>query len=359
MLFIALLIMSRVMMAQPQISFFNEMKTPGLVKLFEDTTVIQNLKILKAQIRMGMLDLTPERAEIIRRLNQENIPVVAWLLLSEEEGYWFTLHNGDQAIRRYKEITQWAKSNNLKFHGIGLDMELDINDVKLMKSSPWKLITKLPSRLYDTKTLDMARVKYDSLLSLIRSDGYFSESYYASFVKDEVNLGNTALQQLTGFMDIPADREIPMLYSSFIGNAEGLLTVYGKEAGMYTIGLGSTGGGFDPTLPTLSYSQLIHDINFASAFASELHIFSLEGCVEKGYLSRLTSEKIIATGNPAPEQIKSTKRLQTVFKRLSGMLSYPTVFFTGLFIGILLLFILIFLLLRYMYRLIRGFKLKQ
>ncbi len=342
--------------AQPKISFFNEMKTPALSELFKDSTVFSDLKKLNAQIRMGMLDLTPERAEIIRQLNNSDIPVVAWLLLSEAEGYWFTLHNGDAAIRRYKEIIEWARRNDLKLHGIGLDMELDMNDVKLIKSNPWKLIRKLPARLYDLETLNDARTKYDSLLRLIRADGYFSESYYASFVKDEVNLGNTALQQLTGFMDIPADREIPMLYSSFLGNAEGLLTVYGREAGMFTIGLGSTGGGFDPTLPSLSYQQLIHDINFASAFATELHIFSLEGCVEKGYLSRLTKEKLNPTGNADPEQIKSTKRLQSVFKRLSRMLSYPTLFFFGLAIVLLVFLTLAFILVRYLFRLVRRRK---
>jgi hypothetical protein len=349
----AFILLSTFLWAQPQISFFNEMKSPDLVELFKDSTVMNDLKKLKAQVRMGMLDLTPERAEIIRQLNHAGIPVVAWLLLSESDGYWFTLHNGDQAIRRYREITEWGIANDVRFHGIGLDMELDMNDVKLMKSSPWKLISKLPGRLYDHKTIANARIKYDSLLRLIRADGYFSESYYASFVKDEVNLGNTALQQLTGFMDIPTDREIPMLYSSFIGNPDGLLTIYGKEAGVMTVGLGSTGGGFDPSLPSLTYAQLVHDINFASAFASELHIFSLEGCVQKGYLSRLAEEKIIPNGNPDPDQVKSTKRLQSVFKRLSRMLSYPTLFFTGLIAGVLITLILIFLLIRYLFRLIR------
>lgn len=89
-------------LANPVFSFFNEMKTPALVQLFKDTSIIYDLKKLNAQIRMGILDLTDERAQIIRDLNKSGVPVVAWLLLPEEKGYWFNSGNGQAAIARYQ-----------------------------------------------------------------------------------------------------------------------------------------------------------------------------------------------------------------------------------------------------------------
>ena len=339
-LLIALSLGASAQQKRPLISFFNELQTSELVRLFADSSVIRDLTTLKAEIRMGLLDLTPERARIVQRLNQEGIPVAAWLLLPEDQGYWFHLGNGEQAIARYHEFKKWTADNNLKFKVVGLDMELDMQDVKLLKTDPWQVIRKLPGRLYDREPLDRAAVLYDSLLNLIRADGYPTESYYASFVKDEVALGHTAIQQLTGFMDIRTDREIPMLYSSFIGNADGLLTVYGRDAGVRTLGLGSTGGGVDSTLPTLSYEQLVHDIRLSTGFADELHIFSLEGCVSRGFLSRLTQEPLDVITETDPVQVEAVKDLQDVFRTASNLLSYPTLLFIGL---LLILALLIFI----------------
>ena len=337
-------------LAQPLISFFNEMKSPELVALFSDSAVIEDLKTLKAEIRMGIMDVTPERAAVIRELNREGIPVVAWLLLPEEQGYWFHLGNGDAAIRRYQESRDWARTNELVFKGIGLDMELDYQDVKLLKSDPWKVIRKLPGRLYDDLPLKTAERKYDSLLTMIRKDGYWTESYYASFVKDEVALGNTAIQQLTGFMDIHTDREIPMLYSSFMGSPDGLLTIYGKEAGVLTVGLGSTGGGIDSGLPTMTYEDLVHDINFASSFAKELHIFSLEGCVSNGFLHRLTTEQWTPRSSPDPQQLRTVQKLQTVFKVASHLLTWPTLTFGGFLVLTIFILFLMGWLIRWTFR---------
>ena len=74
--------------AQRVISFFNELKSTELVELFKDTNLIPNLQAIHGEIRMGTLDLTPERAGIVKKLNDAGVPVVAWVVLSEEDGYF-------------------------------------------------------------------------------------------------------------------------------------------------------------------------------------------------------------------------------------------------------------------------------
>lgn len=348
-----MLILAGPLQAQPILSFFNEMKSPELVRMFSDSAVTRDLQALNAEIRMGLLDLTPERASVIRRLNKAGIPVTAWLLLPEEKGYWFHPGNGHEAKARYLEVREWARQNRLSFKHIGLDMELDMNDVRLLRSDPWTLLAQLPGRLYDKSRIERAGSTYDSLLDIIRADGYTTESYYASFVKDEVKLGNTALQQLTGFMDIRTEREIPMLYGSFLGNPDGLLSVYGKDAGVTTVAIGSTGGGFDTSLPILTYDQLVHDLRLASSFATEVHIFSLEGCVSRGFLSRLVNEDRSPLEYFDPQQTEAVRDMQTLFQWSSSMLNYPTALLTVLIASTILIPGLVIWLLLRLFRTLR------
>jgi hypothetical protein len=330
---------------KPKISFFNEMKSGPLMELFRDSSVVEDLQFLNAEIRMGIMDISTERAEIIRMLTRKGIPVVAWLLLPEEEGYWFHAGNGSQAIARYSEVKRWADSHGIQLSGIGIDLELDYNDIITARNNPWSLLWQLPPRLYSKTEIEDGRKKYAELISMIKADGYMVESYYASFVKDETAAGNTSLQQLTKFLDIKTDREIPMLYSSFIGNADGLLEVYGREAGVKTVALGSTGGGIDTTLNTLTWEELAHDMNMSSRFADEIHIFSLEGAVEKGYLKKMKNFQFNNQVVPDPHQIEEVRDLRRFFTGLSNVLSYPTLLFIGLILivtGIIFLTIKIF-----------------
>jgi hypothetical protein len=322
--------------AAPRISFFNEMKSPQLVQFFSDTTIIPDLQKLNAGIRMGILDLTPERASVIQRLNRAGIPVVAWLLLPEEEGYWFFSGNGDLAMKRYRDTRKWAVENGLVFKGIGIDLELDMNDVRLMKSHPWNMARKMFARLYSKSSLEEGRRKYAELLATIKADSFMVESYYIPFIRDETASNRTALQQMTGILDITTEREIPMLYSSFMGNPDGLLQVFGKDAHARLVAIGSTGGGVDPTLPSLNYDQLVHDLSEASAFADEVHIFSLEGCVEKGFLSRLTGQSLVPPPVTVTSQVEKVTRLKKNILTISAVLSHPTLFLAGVLLIILL-----------------------
>lgn len=345
MIFLLIPTLSSTAQNKPKISFFNEMKSGPLMELFRDSSVVENLQTLNAEIRMGIMDISTERAEIIKMLTRKGIPVVAWLLLPEEEGYWFHAGNGSQAIARYQEVKRWADSHGVQLHGIGIDLELDYNDITTAKTNPWSLLWKLPARLYDKTEIEDGRKKYAELISMIKADGYMIESYYASFVKDETAVGNTSIQQLTKFLDIKTDREIPMLYSSFMGNADGLLEVYGREPGIKTVALGSTGGGIDPSLPTLTWEELANVMNMSSRFADEIHIFSLEGAVEKGYLKKMTTFELYNNVVPDPKQIEEVRELQNFFKGLSHVLTYPTLLFIGLLIifsGLIFLIVKIF-----------------
>jgi hypothetical protein len=80
--------------AAPQLNFaccdqgVNRMRS-----LFPHPSVIADLKELNAGLAVAILDFTPERAELVRTLNQAGIPVIAWLVLSKEQGFYFSAEN--------------------------------------------------------------------------------------------------------------------------------------------------------------------------------------------------------------------------------------------------------------------------
>jgi hypothetical protein len=273
--------------SKPAISFFCELQGPEFNNFFSDTSLIRKLADMHAALRIGLHDFSPERAMTIQKLNEAGIPLVAWLLLPEEDGYWFNMYNGKKALARYDEFISWTKENNLKWDGIGIDIEPDMNDGKLFFSHPWKLAWKVYKRLYDNKSLKEAVVLYQGLIERMKNDGYSVESYIIPFIYDERELKTTSLQKLMGIVDIKTDVEIPMLYTSAMGNSA-IIPLYHRDH--MPVALGSTGGGVlinGAELASLSWDNLKKDMLVAAGLTDEIHIFSLEGTVDKGYLSNI------------------------------------------------------------------------
>jgi hypothetical protein len=63
---------------KPRLTFFCELEADALEALFADSSVIGNLATLEASVSLGILDLSPGRAAVVRRLNEAGIPVIAW-----------------------------------------------------------------------------------------------------------------------------------------------------------------------------------------------------------------------------------------------------------------------------------------
>lgn len=277
-------------MDRPALTFFCELDSAALQALFAEPGVLAELRALEAGLSLGLVDLSSERAAVVRRLNEAHVPTVAWLLLPREQGYWFNLGNAPQAAERYSAFLAWTREHGLRWDGVGLDIEPDIHDMQRLLNGGGSLVASLPGRLLRGARLKRAREDYGALVERIRADGYRVDSYQLPFIVDERAGGSTLLQRLTGVLDLPVDREVLMLYSSFLRpHGAGVLGSYGPEA--RSVGVGSTGGGVDvPGLidvPPLSWEELSRDLRLARRWTKELHVFSLEGCVRQGFLSRL------------------------------------------------------------------------
>lgn len=280
-------------MKQPRLTFFCELDPDGLAQLFADPDLIAHLQSLDASVSLGLVDLSPERAAIVRRLNGAGVQVVAWLLLPRAQGYWFNLDNVASALLCYAAFRDWTAQHGLEWAGVGLDIEPHCDEMALLMSNPRQLMPRLLGRLFESDSRVLhGEAGLDALTCKIRADGYRVDSYQLPFIVDERRAGSTLLRRLSGLADVAADREVLMLYSSFfrpVGPA--LLASYGRGAA--SVGVGSTGGGVDfggvDRIEPLSWQELSADLRLAAKLTGDVHVFSLEGCARLGYLPLIAS----------------------------------------------------------------------
>jgi hypothetical protein len=283
-------------MSQPQLTFFCELEHEPLSKLFDGRFVIDDLKAIHASLSLGILDFSKTRADLVKRLNKAGVPVIAWLLLPEEDGYWFNLDNHEKAAARYVDFKAWTTAHGLEWAGVGLDIEMDINEIRtILSGEPDR---GLPARFWrkfrDKKRVALARGSYQALVELIHADGYPVESYHIPLITDERRARATVLQRTLGLVDLEVEREVLMLYSSFLRpRGDAVLWSYAPEAD--SGGVGVTGGGVEmpgeiDTAP-LTWDEFSRDLRLCVMQNKPVHIFSLEGCVEQDFLAKLNTFK--------------------------------------------------------------------
>jgi hypothetical protein len=272
----------------PRLTFFCELESEALQALLSEP-VLADLRALKASLSLGLLDLSPERAKSVRRLNQAGIPVIAWLLLPKSQGYWFNLDNAPHAIERYKAFQAWTIEHNLKWDGVGLDIEPDIHEIGLWRNQKQRLLPEVAHRMLRRRRLAEAQAAYKALVNRIHADGYRVDSYILPFMVDERKTGATLLRRTLGLVDLATDREVMMLYTSQLRpHGVGLLASYAPQA--QSVGIGVTGGGVEiegVSSSPLNWEEFSRDLRLAWYWCNDLHIFSLEGCVRQGFLNRL------------------------------------------------------------------------
>ncbi len=268
----------------------------ALAELFDQPGLLDELATQQYSVALGIIDFSPQRAAIVRSLNARGISVVAWLLLPPEEGYWFNLGNYPQAAARYEAFKQWAEQELLQFAAIGLDIEPMINDRSAVQQGDTLHMFSRAAQAQRNALYPAARDAYHDLAAVIRHDGYEVHTYQYPLIIDDRRAGTTLVQRSLDIVDVPADHEVLLLYSSHIKLLLGtdlggaFVRSYGEHGDGIAVGV--TGGGYlDPISgspsPRVSLEVFLRDLRIAAHYTDTVHIFSLEGCVERGWLSKL------------------------------------------------------------------------
>jgi hypothetical protein len=313
-----------IMLQPPQLSFACELDPARLVNLFADPQVVDDLLELQARVALMCSDFSDERAGVVRRLNAAGVPVTGIPLLPLAEGYYFTTDNADQAAGSYQQFMAWTGRHELVWDGVGLDIEPDARIFLQITKAPGGLVPMLAPRLLDRARPARAKAAYRALVEQIRADGWRVENYQFPLIADERRAGSTLLQRLA-LVDVATDREVWMLYSSFLrAVGPGLIWAYGPEAA--AIAVGTTGGGPDipgsPQMPTLNWEELAGDLQLARHFCDQILIHSLEGCVGQGFLPRLRSFQWADVEGP-PDGARAAVALRTSLRAALWASAHP------------------------------------
>jgi hypothetical protein len=277
-------------MPRPRLTFFVELPSPALEQLFRTPGLVDFLARNRCGVSMGILDLTAERAAIVRELESRQVPVTAWLLLDVEHGYWLNADNPERGRERCRETVAWAEREGLRLHRIGLDIEFPRSDGDLLAREGARALLTLLRRRRTAEDVRRAERQYGALVEEIRAGGRSVESYHFPYIVDERQSGTTLLRRTLGLVDVPVDADVFMLYSSYIGR----LGARAYFADARCIAIGVTGGGVHAGKPeelarVLPWEKLEDDLLAAAAHADDVYLFSLEGCVEQDILPRLES----------------------------------------------------------------------
>jgi hypothetical protein len=273
----------------PRLEFACELATEQLQSLFSKPDVIDDLRQLNAALSLSLIDLSPGRAGVVRRLNEAGIPVTAWLALPKEQGYYLNAANAGEAAARFAAFETWTRDYGLRWARVGLDIEPGLQEFGAVSQGHWlRPAAAVARRYFDTGSVKRARNAYAALIGRIQSDGYRVETYQFPFIADERKANSTMLERFFGIVDVRGDREVLMTYTSFnhaIDSA--LIWQYGPEAQI--VAVGSTAGDAEPggKFGPLSWDEFTHDVVVASRFSPAVGVYSLEGCVRQGFLPRL------------------------------------------------------------------------
>lgn len=256
--------------------------------LFADPSLIRSLLVLHASIAIALPDFSAKRMDIVRRLNREGIPVVAWILLSKEQGVYMNAANTREASARVAEFEAWTRSEGLHWDAVGLDIEPDFAMIERLRGHPLRAIGTVLKRSANGAALARANSEYAGLVDRIRADGYGVETYEMPYVPLERDVHSSLLDRVLGTANVRTGEDYLMLYTTFarpVGAA--MIWVLGKNA--QGIAVGSTDGNAAPGSAggPLSWDEFERDLIVASHFTHQVGVYDLEGCVRQGFMPRL------------------------------------------------------------------------
>jgi hypothetical protein len=302
----------------PHLMFACEQATESLRALFSDSNVVSDLKEMGAGVSLSLSDLSSGRAQVVQALNRAGIPLIAWLALPKKQGYYVNASNTRDAVARFAEFEKWTAEYRLHWAGVGLDIEPNIQEFEAVgQNSKWRLAATLIGRCFDPGRVSRARAAYTAFIREIQAHGYPVETYQFPFIADERRAHSTLLERLFGIVDVRGKREVLMLYSSF-NHAAGsaLIWSYGPDAQAIVVGVTNGGPEVPAKFAPLNWDELSSDLIVASHFCSVVGIYNLEGCVRRGYLSRLKTidwaQSVTISANAVRTIILFRARIQAV-----------------------------------------------
>jgi hypothetical protein len=274
---------------QPQLGFACcDQGIAQMHELFAHSDVVADLKSLHAQVAVAIADFSPERAKVIRMLNQQQIPVIAAVMLQTKDGPYFNADDVGEAPAQIAAFEKWTQDNGLRWAAVGIDIEPNFGELAALKNHPWRLVTTFVPNAFDSERMQRAQEAYSALIQHIQSQGYPVETYTLPYGPVEQMVHTTVVDRMLGTVDVKGDENDLMIYTSYarpVGSA--IILDLGPDAQGIIVGITDgpppAGSGFGP----LDWDEFSSDLIVASHLTHHVGVYNLEGCVQQGFLLRL------------------------------------------------------------------------
>jgi hypothetical protein len=274
---------------QPQLGFACcDQGIAQMQELFAHSDVVADLKSLHAQVAVAIADFSPERAKVIRMLNQQQIPVIAAVMLQTKDGPYFNADDVGEAPAQIAAFEKWTQDNGLRWAAVGIDIEPNFGELAALKNHPWRLVTTFVPNAFDSERMQRAQEAYSALIQHIQSQGYPVETYTLPYGPVEQMVHTTVVDRMLGTVDVKGDENDLMIYTSYarpVGSA--IILDLGPDAQGIIVGITDgpppAGSGFGP----LDWDEFSSDLIVASHLTHHVGVYNLEGCVQQGFLLRL------------------------------------------------------------------------
>lgn len=319
---------------QPNIGFACcEQGIAQLRSLAANQDVLNSLKNLHAQVAVPIQDFSPERADAIRRLNQQGIPVVAWLTLAGQDGYYMNSGNEPQAEQRVADFEQWTRQQGLRWAAVGLDIEPDFSALRDLSKHRLRLIATLFGRALNSRRTRRAVQAYTGLIGRLQSQGYVVQTYQMPYVPAERSVNSTLLDQMLGTVDVHGNLDYLMLYASYARPySSGIVWSLGRKSQAIVVGV-TDGPGTPGTIGgPLTWDEFSRDLIVASHYTNQVAVYDLEGCVRQGFLPRLETFNWSRTVILPASSIHHARRLGRVLRIAIWIGSHLLFFLAAFFI---------------------------
>lgn len=227
---------------------------------------------------------------LVRKANSLGIPVVAWVVIPYDQGYWAYQGNAQANFDAVKSWAAWQRANRLRFESVVLDQEFSWQNLKayvplVTDKDPQKFAAWMEGHI-DPEAQCAALSTYRDLISWGHGQGIRVDAAVAPMVTDDLADGDIALQNA---LQISAtsryDRMYLMAYRSAVSQAgfdPGQPYIAGHYAAMrqYFGAAGEVSLGIPGHAPYDSLTPLADDIRLLAGLgARAIPIFSLEEMV--------------------------------------------------------------------------------
>lgn len=229
--------------------------------------------------------------DLVRKANSLGIPMIAWIVLPYEQGYWAYQGNAKAMFDALKAWAAWKKANHLQFASVAIDQEFSWQNLHtfiagVTSRNPDKLSGWMRTNIDPSAQCNAFRA-YRELISWAHVNGIRIDAAEAPMVADDLEDGNLALQnalQITG--SSPGYDEMYLMAYRSAGAQAGADPGSAYAASYYASmkkhfgDVGQVSLGIPGQAPYDKLTPLVNDVRMLAGLgAKEIPIYSLESMV--------------------------------------------------------------------------------